>query len=80
MFLFRVNNDGHCQVIEFKVPRKSELFQDDLFPDTVSDVPAVTADDWWGGKNADPVTAPLSQGGMSSQVRTTCSCIVTACS
>jgi len=65
--LFRVNNDGHCQVIEFKVPRKSELFQDDLFPDTVSDVPAVTADDWWGGKNADPVLAPLSQGGMSSQ-------------
>lgn len=42
----RLNNNGFCQVIPFKVPRKSELFQEDLYPDTQADVPALTADEW----------------------------------
>ena len=33
-FWSRLNNNGFCQVIPFKVPRKSELFQEDLYPDT----------------------------------------------
>ena len=51
---FRINNNGFCQVIPFVVPRKCELFQEDLYPDTCSDVPAITADEWWEGKNAEP--------------------------
>jgi len=34
---------------------QSELFQDDLYPDTPGDVPALTADEWIAGKNAPPL-------------------------
>ncbi|XP_078598527.1 coronin-1C-like isoform X3 [Branchiostoma floridae x Branchiostoma japonicum] len=43
-----------CEPISFTVPRKSELFQEDLYPDTASQVPALSADEWIEGKNADP--------------------------
>ena len=52
------------QVIPFTVPRKSELFQEDLYPDTQADVPAITADDWWSGTNIDPIMVPMSQEGV----------------
>jgi len=67
---YRLNNNGFCQVIPFKVPRKSELFQEDLYPDTQAEIPALTAEDWWvGRKNADPVLTPMSENGavQSSQ-------------
>lgn len=40
--------------ISFCVPRKSELFQDDIYPDTYAGKPTVTCDAWVGGENADP--------------------------
>lgn len=62
---YRLNNNGFCQVIPFKVPRKSELFQEDLYPDTTAEVPALTADEWWvDRKNADPVMVPMSENGI----------------
>lgn len=62
---YRLNNNGFCQVIPFKVPRKSELFQEDLYPDTQAEVPAMTADEWWTEKkNADPVLVPMSSEGV----------------
>jgi len=61
---YRINNNGFCQVIPFTVPRKSELFQEDLYPDTLADVPAVTADDWWSGSNADPILVPMGEQGV----------------
>ena len=51
-------------MIPFTVPRKSELFQEDLYPDTQADVPAITADDWWSGTNIDPIMVPMSQEGV----------------
>ena len=45
----------------------SELFQEDLYPDTLADVPAITADEWWSGTNADPILVPMSESG--AQVR-----------
>ena len=39
----------------FEFYQQSELFQDDLYPDTCGDVPAISAEEWFGGKNADPV-------------------------
>ena len=63
----RLNNNGFCQVIPFKVPRKSELFQEDLYPDTQADIPAVTAEEWWvQKKNADPVMMSMADGGGST--------------
>ena len=80
---YRLNNNGFCQVIPFKVPRKSELFQvpfmnyvipilfsqlqEDLYPETQADIPAITADEWWGQrKNADPVLMSMAEGGGSN--------------
>jgi len=62
---YRLNNNGFCQVIPFKVPRKSELFQEDLYPDTQAEVPALTAEEWWADrKNADPVLIPMTENGV----------------
>ncbi|EDO39281.1 predicted protein, partial [Nematostella vectensis] len=52
---------GSCEVVSFTCPRKSELFQDDLYPDTLSDEPALTADEWLEGKNAEPNRMGLKQ-------------------
>jgi coronin-1B/1C/6 len=56
---FRLNNNGHCQVVSFVVPRKSELFQEDLYPDTFSDEAAITADEWAAGEDKEPILMSL---------------------
>jgi len=48
--------------ISFQVPRKSDIFQDDIFPDTYAGEPALTADQWLSGQNADPKTTSLAPG------------------
>lgn len=45
--------------VAFIVPRKSELFQDDLFPNSISETPAMTAADFASGKVCDPLTVSL---------------------
>ncbi|KAM3187501.1 hypothetical protein ACTXT7_002146 [Hymenolepis weldensis] len=52
---YKLHTKGFCEVISFTVPRKSVLYQDDLYPDTVGDVPALSADEWMSGKDADPI-------------------------
>ena len=48
--------------ISFTVPRRSDLFQDDLFPPAFAGKPAMTGDEWLGGKDADPITMSLEAG------------------
>ncbi|XP_077298195.1 protein coronin [Arctopsyche grandis] len=64
---YRLNNSGLCQVISMTVPRKSELFQEDLYPDTLSDVPALSAEEWVGGQDAEPLTISLKDRCMMVQ-------------
>ncbi|XP_040578676.1 coronin-1C-A [Lepeophtheirus salmonis] len=64
---FRLNNNGFCQVIPFTVPRKSELFQEDLYPDTKGDIPAITADEWASGCDSDPILLPMTETGVSTE-------------
>lgn len=52
---YKLHQRGLCEIIPLKVPRKSELFQDDLYPDTASDEPALDAEEWIAGKDAPPV-------------------------
>ncbi len=40
--------------LSFIVPRKSDAFQDDLFPPTLSGVPALTSDEWAAGEERLP--------------------------
>jgi len=51
-----------CEPISFRVPRKSDLFQDDLYPDTYAGEAALTAEEWMGGANADPKKISLAAG------------------
>lgn len=48
--------------ISFLVPRKSDVFQDDIFPPTASNEPALEARDWFGGKNGTLKTISLEKG------------------
>ena len=46
--------------LQFFVPRKSEVFQEDLFPDTAAKVPALSAAEWLSGVNKGPVLVSLN--------------------
>jgi len=46
--------------ITFCVPRKSSNFQDDIYPDTRSTTAPMTADEWYGGKDAEPILMSLN--------------------
>eukprot|EP01118_Nematostelium_gracile_P000963 TRINITY_DN1095_c0_g3_i1.p1 TRINITY_DN1095_c0_g3~~TRINITY_DN1095_c0_g3_i1.p1 ORF type:complete len:452 (+),score=137.39 TRINITY_DN1095_c0_g3_i1:93-1448(+) len=48
--------------ISFQVPRKSDMFQDDIFPDCYAGEPALSADEWLSGKDAEPKTMSLAGG------------------
>jgi len=48
--------------ISFCVPRKSDLFQADIFPDCFAGEPALSAEQWLAGENAEPKTASLEGG------------------
>ncbi|KAM7535782.1 hypothetical protein Aperf_G00000099489 [Anoplocephala perfoliata] len=58
---YKLHARGFCEVIPFTVPRKSVLYQDDLYPDTVGDTPALSADEWMSGKDADPILISLKE-------------------
>lgn len=59
-FLKATNN---CiEPISFTVPRKSEMFQDDIFPDTAGPEPALTSAEWFGGADKDPILINLEKG------------------
>ncbi|XP_023721225.1 coronin-2B isoform X2 [Cryptotermes secundus] len=53
---------GMCEPISMIVPRKSDTFQEDLFPDTAAPTPAVSAHDWINGRNCNPVLMSLNTG------------------
>ncbi|XP_076364331.1 coronin-1C-like isoform X1 [Tachypleus tridentatus] len=64
---YRLHTSGFCEVLSFTVPRKSDQFQDDLYPNTVSDVPAISAEEWVDGKEAEPILVSLKEGFVPSR-------------
>ncbi|XP_059127234.1 coronin-6 isoform X1 [Peromyscus eremicus] len=55
-------HERKCEPIVMTVPRKSDLFQDDLYPDTPGPEPALEADEWLSGQDAEPVLISLKEG------------------
>jgi len=53
--------------VSFQVPRKSDMFQKDLFPDTIAGVPSIEAKEYFDGKNADPVLVSMNPKGGGQQ-------------
>ncbi|KJH49035.1 hypothetical protein DICVIV_04814 [Dictyocaulus viviparus] len=58
--IYKLTTKGVVDVLQFFVPRKSDLFQHDLYPDTRSTVPALSAEEFMEGKNAVPNTQPVN--------------------
>eukprot|EP00127_Corallochytrium_limacisporum_P000540 Clim_evm5s17 gene=Clim_evmTU5s17 len=59
---FKLTATGIVEPVSFLVPRKSDQFQDDLYPETGGDNPALEADDWLSGKNGTLSKISLKDG------------------
>jgi coronin-1B/1C/6 len=56
------------QPLSFKVPRKSDLFQDDIFPPCRSDEPALSGAQWFSGETCSgPKTKSLEGGFVKTE-------------
>jgi len=51
---YKTVNDQMIEPISFIVPRRAEVFQDDIYPPTVGLKPAMSAGDWFGGEEGLP--------------------------
>lgn len=60
--MYKVRTSGLVDILQFFVPRKSELFQEDLYPDTRGTTPALSPEDWIAGKNANPILVSFFDG------------------
>ncbi|XP_061527602.1 uncharacterized protein LOC133399776 isoform X1 [Phycodurus eques] len=58
-----------CEPIVMTVPRKSDLFQDDLYPDTAGPDSALEAEEWFEGRNGDPILVSLKNGYVQAKNR-----------
>jgi len=80
MFPKRALNVSECEIarfvkvtpsalepISFTVPRKSDVFQDDIYPDTFSGDPSESAGDFFAGKNAKPKLISLKGGFVAKE-------------
>jgi WD40 repeat protein len=53
---------GTVVPLKFQVPRKSELFAEDIYPPARGDEPNITAANWFAGENATPKLVSLEGG------------------
>ncbi|KAK4696174.1 hypothetical protein P7C71_g1703, partial [Lecanoromycetidae sp. Uapishka_2] len=60
MRAFKTVNDSYIEPISFLVPRRAEVFQDDIFPPTVGSKSAMSAEDWFEGKEGLPPKIDLA--------------------
>jgi len=56
--------------ISFQVPRKSDLFQKDLFPDAYAGVPSLEAKEYLSGSNKEPKLKSMKPGSASAETTT----------
>ncbi|XP_011614032.2 coronin-1C-A isoform X1 [Takifugu rubripes] len=55
-------HERKCEPVVMTVPRKSDLFQDDLYPDTAGPDPALEAEEWFDGQDGEPIYISLKNG------------------
>lgn len=58
--IYKVTTKGVVDILQFYVPRKSDLWQADLYPDTRSQVPSLSAEQFAAGQNAPPNLMPVN--------------------
>ncbi|KMP05630.1 Coronin-like protein crn1 [Coccidioides immitis] len=52
--VFKTVNDTYIEPVSFIVPRRAEVFQDDIYPPTTGLKPAVSSGEWFEGKEGVP--------------------------
>ncbi|XP_063499758.1 coronin-1B isoform X2 [Symphalangus syndactylus] len=62
-------HERKCEPIVMTVPRKSDLFQDDLYPDTAGPEAALEAEEWVSGRDAHPILISLREAYVPSKQR-----------
>ena len=60
MRAFKTVNDSYIEPISFLVPRRAEVFQDDIFPPTIGIKPAMSSAEWFDGKEGLPPKIDLA--------------------
>jgi len=65
---YRVMKD-YVSPISFQVPRKSEMFQSDIFPDTYAGRPVMTADEYATGTNKPPLKRSMKPGSSAPDAK-----------
>ena len=48
-----------CEPISMIVPRKAEVFQEDIYPDTASGIPSMSCDEWINDENREPILVSM---------------------
>ena len=59
MRAFKTVNDSYIEPISFIVPRRAEVFQDDIYPPVVGSKPAMSSREWFDGKEGLPTKIDL---------------------
>ena len=62
----RLSNTNKVESVSFTVPRKSEGFQADIFPDAKTKEAALTADEWFAGETKEPLRATMKPADLNS--------------
>ncbi|KAM7044305.1 LOW QUALITY PROTEIN: coronin-1B-like [Molossus nigricans] len=60
-------HERKCEPIVMTMPRKSDLFQDHLYPDTAGPEAALEAEEWVSGQDADPILISLWEAYVPSK-------------
>jgi len=55
-------NKELVEPISMVVPRKTDMFQDDIYPETAAPIAALTESEWISGKDADPIQISMKTG------------------
>lgn len=53
-------SSNKCEPVSFTVPRKAETFQKDLYPPCISSTPALSAEEWFSGKDKNPIMMQMT--------------------
>ncbi|KAL7580132.1 hypothetical protein ACA910_012890 [Epithemia clementina (nom. ined.)] len=64
--ILKVTNGQGIHPLTFSVPRKSDAFQDDIFPETAAPIAAHSHAEWFGGSSKSPVTMSLDPANANS--------------
>lgn len=59
MRAFKTVNDSYIEPISFIVPRRAEVFQDDIYPPVVGSKPAMSSREWFDGNEGLPAKIDL---------------------